>query len=154
MSHRKSQSKDPRFAEKVRESFSRQGLMRTLGAELTHVGEGTVEIRVKFRDEFCQEHGYFHGAVTGAIADTTCGYAAYSLTPPKSTVLTVEYKLNLLAPAQGEELIARASVIRAGRTLTVCRADVHVARHGKETLCGTLLATIMVMPASENRPEG
>lgn len=147
-------AQDPRFAEKVRESFLRQGLMRTLGADLTHVGHGATEIRVKYREELSQEHGYFHGAVTGAIADTACGYAAYSLTPPKSTVLTVEYKLNLLAPAQGDELIARANVIRAGRTLAVCRADVHVLRAGAEALCGTLLATIMVMPASENRPEG
>jgi uncharacterized protein (TIGR00369 family) len=128
--------------------------MRHLGAELIQVGKGTAEIRVKFRDELSQQHGYFHGGVTGAIADSAAGYAAYSLTPRGSSVLTVEYKMNLVAPAQGEWLIARGSVIRAGRTLSVCRADVFALQDGAEKMCATLLTTIMVLPASKKRAEG
>ncbi len=147
-------AKDPRYTEKVRDSFSRQGLMQHLGAELTHAGEGNAEIRVKFRPEMSQQHGYFHAGVTGAIADSASGYAAYSLTPPGTNVLTVEYKLNLVAPAHGDLLIARGSVIRAGRTLIICRADVFVMREGREILCASSLSTIMAMPAKEGRAEG
>jgi uncharacterized protein (TIGR00369 family) len=147
-------ARDPRFTEKVRESFARQGLMQHLGAELIHVGEGAAEIRVKFRSELSQQHGYFHAGVTGAIADSASGYAAYSLTPAGTNVLTVEYKLNLVAPAHGDQLIARGNVIRAGRTLIICRADVFVARGGAEQLCASSLSTIMAMPAKDGRAEG
>src|SRR5262245_39517540 len=126
---------DAKFAEKVRGSFARQGFMRHMGAELTGVSEGASEIRVWFREALNQQHGYFHGGVAGAIADSAAGYAAFSLTPAGSTVLTVEYKLNLVAPARGEMLIARGSVIRAGRTLIICKADVFAVRGGAETLC-------------------
>jgi len=147
-------ARDANFAEKVRGSFARQGFMRHMGAELTGVSVGASEIRVAFREALNQQHGYFHGGVAGAIADSAAGYAAFSLTPPGSAVLTVEYKLNLVAPAQGEMLIARGSVIRAGRTLIIAKADVFAARGGAETLCGTLLSTIMVLPATESRAEG
>lgn len=145
---------DPKFAEKVRASFARQGLMRHLGAELISVREGSTEIRVSFRDELSQQHGYFHGGVTGAIADSSAGYAAFTLMPAGSSVLAVEYKLNMMAPALGEALIARGSVIRAGRTLSVCRADVFAVREGKETLCATMLSTIMRLEATDKRAEG
>jgi uncharacterized protein (TIGR00369 family) len=147
-------ARDANFAEKVRGSFARQGFMRHLGAELAAVSEGASEVRVAFREALNQQHGYFHGGVAGAIADSAAGYAAFSLTPAGSSVLTVEYKLNLFAPAQGEALIARGSVIRAGRTLIVAKADVFTERGGAETLCGTLLSTIMVLPATEERAEG
>jgi uncharacterized protein (TIGR00369 family) len=147
-------AKDPRYAEKVRDSFKRQGLMQHLGAELSHAGEGAAEIRVKFRPHLSQQHGFFHAGVTGAIADSASGYAAYSLTPPGTNVLTVEYKLNLLAPAHGEELIARGTVIRAGRTLIICRADVFVLRDGAEKICASSLSTIMAMPVKEGGAEG
>jgi uncharacterized protein (TIGR00369 family) len=101
-----------------------------------------------------QQDGYFHGGVSGAIADSAAGYAAYSLTPPGTSVLSVEYKLNFVAPARGELLIARGQVIRAGRTLTVCRADVHVVRDGAEIICATLLSTIMALaPKSKQNPD-
>lgn len=145
---------DANFAEKVRGSFARQGLMRHLGAEMISVAPGASEIRVAFRDELSQQHGYFHAGVTGAIADSAAGYAAFSLTPPGSTVLTVEYKLNLIAPAQGEAITARGTVIRAGRTLIICKADVFAIRGGTESLCATLLSTIMRLPATEERAEG
>ncbi len=154
MSEQNISARDPRFAEKVQESFARQGLMQHLGAELVHVGEGSAEIRVKFRSELSQQHGYFHAGVTGAIADSASGYAAYSLTQAGTNVLTVEYKLNLVAPAHGDQLIARGSVIRAGRTLIICRADVFVTRDGAETLCASSLSTIMAMPAKDGRAEG
>ena len=95
---------------RVRESFSRQGFMQHLGAEITALGPGECEIRVPYRKEMTQQHGYFHAGVAAAIADSACGYAAYGLMPVTSSVLTVEYKINLVAPAAGETLIARARV--------------------------------------------
>ena len=134
---------DEKFETRVRESFSRQGLMKHLGAELVEVEPGQTTIRVTFRDELTQQHNYFHAGVSGAIADSACGYAAYTLMPTGSSVLTVEYKMNLLAPAEGDELTARARVLRSGRTLKVCAADVYAVKNGKDVHCATMLATIM-----------
>lgn len=126
--------------------------MRHLGARLASLEPGVAEIHVPFRQELTQQHGYFHAGVTGAIADSACGYAAYTLMPADATVLTVEYKLNLLAPADGEELIARANVVKAGRTLTICIADVFVRRTGEEKHCATMLATEMCLPGKADHP--
>jgi len=139
------------FESRVRESFSRQGLMKNLGAELAELGAGSAEIRVPFRTELTQQHGYFHAGVSGAIADSACGYSAYTLMPADSSVLTVEYKMNLLAPADGEKLIARAQVLRSGRTLKICSADVYVEKNGAEVHCATMLATIMCLPGKSDR---
>jgi uncharacterized protein (TIGR00369 family) len=145
---------DAAFAEKTRASFAQQGFMQYLGAQMTVIEPGRCEIRVPFRPDLTQQDGYFHGGVSGAIADSAAGYAAYSLTPPGTSVLSVEYKLNFVAPARGELLIARGQVIRAGRTLTVCRADVHVVRDGAEIICATLLSTIMALaPKSKQDPD-
>ena len=141
---------DPDYADRVRESFHRQGLMKNLGAHLVDVQPGAAEIRLAFRDDLTQQHGYFHAGVSGAIADTACGYAAHTLMPADSAVLTVEFKLNLLAPAQGEELIARARVVRSGRTLTICTADVYARRGERETHCATMLATIMCLAGNSD----
>ncbi|HYL84234.1 MAG TPA: PaaI family thioesterase [Candidatus Angelobacter sp.] len=141
---------DEEFERRVRESFSRQGLMKHLGAELVEVKAGQVTIRVPFRVELTQQHNYFHAGVSGAIADSACGYAAYTLMPAESSVLTVEYKLNLLAPAEGEELTARARVLRSGKTLKVCAADVHAKKNGEEVHCATMLATIMCLPGKSD----
>jgi uncharacterized protein (TIGR00369 family) len=119
--------------------------MKHLGAELMNLQPGAAEIRVPFRSELTQQHDYFHAGVTGAIADCACGYAAYTLMPADSSVLTVEYKMNLLAPADGEELIARARVVRSGKTLKVCSADVFVRKGGAENHCATMLSTVMCM---------
>ncbi len=152
MSPRKSfESKDPKFEAKVQTSFTRQGLMKHLGAELSELRPGHCEIRVPYREELSQQDGFFHAGVTGAIADSACGYAAYSLMPPDCSVLSVEYKLNLLAPARGELLVARAHVVRSGRTLTICAADVFVIRDGVETLCATSLSTIMALAGKPER---
>lgn len=126
--------------------------MGHLGAQLATVEPGLVEIRVPHRVELTQQHGYFHAGVTGAIADTACGYSAYTLMPADATVLTVEYKLNLLAPADGDELVARANVVKAGRTLTICSADVFARRSGKEKHCATMLATEMCLPGKADHP--
>jgi uncharacterized protein (TIGR00369 family) len=129
--------------ERVRASFSRQGLMQHLGAELVEVAEGTCAISCRPRPELTQQHGYVHAGVIAAIADSAAGYAALSLMPGEAEVLTVEFKLNLLAPAEGELLIARGMVLRAGRTLTVCEAAVAAVRDGAETPCAVALATLI-----------
>lgn len=143
MTDQKFVPQDENFAEKTLASFARQGFMQHLGAKITVIEPGRCEIQVPFRPDLSQQDGYFHGGVSGAIADTASGYAAYSLTPPGTNVLSVEYKLNLVAPALGELLIAKGQVIRAGRTLTVCRADVFVVKDGAEKICATSLATII-----------
>jgi uncharacterized protein (TIGR00369 family) len=143
---------DEKFETRVRESFSRQGLMKHLGAELVEVEPGQATIRVTFRDELTQQHNYFHAGVSGAIADSACGYAAYTLMPTGSSVLTVEYKMNLLAPAEGDELTARARVLRSGRTLKVCAADVYATKNGRGVHCATMLATIMCLAGKSDHP--
>jgi uncharacterized protein (TIGR00369 family) len=129
----------------VRDSFARQGLMKHLGAELTGLSSGQCEIRVSHRPELTQQHGYFHAGVTASIADSASGYAAYSTMPADATVLTVEYKINLVAPAEGDALIARGRVLRSGKTLKICAADVFVVKGGQEILCATSLSTIMAL---------
>jgi uncharacterized protein (TIGR00369 family) len=137
-----------RAEERVRESFARQGLMDLLGARIVEVGKGTCEIEVSFRDELTQQQRYFHGAVAGAIADSAGGYAALTLAPPDREVLTVEYKVNFLAPAWGKKLVARGEVVSAGRRLLVCRAEVFaVSAEGDETPCAVLQQTIATTSA-------
>src|SRR5215831_6843259 len=142
---------DADYARRIRESFDRQGLMVHLGARLAEIQPGVAEIRAPFRTELTQQHGYFHAGVSGAIADSACKYAAYTLMPADSSVLTVEYKMNLLAPADGEELIARARVLRSGKTLKICVADVYVRKNGGEVHCATMLATIMCLSGKSDR---
>jgi uncharacterized protein (TIGR00369 family) len=142
---------DVDYERRVRESFSRQGLMKHLGARLTELEAGRIEIRAAYRNELTQQHGYFHAGVSGSLADCACGYAAFTLMPPDASVLTVEYKMNLLAPAEGEELIARARVVRSGMTLKVCMADVYARKTDAETHCATMLATIMCLRGKPDR---
>jgi uncharacterized protein (TIGR00369 family) len=149
---RKDQAIDPGFERRVRESFLRQGLMQHLRAELAALRAGECEIRVPFRKELTQQHGYFHAGVTAAIADSACGYSAFTLMPADCSVLTVEYKINLLAPADGELLIARARVVRSGKTLKICSADVLAVKGNRETLCATSLSTIMSMYGKSDAP--
>ncbi|GIX29402.1 MAG: thioesterase [Burkholderiales bacterium] len=141
---------DPRYAERVRASFARQGIMGHLGAALTEVRPGYCEIRLPFRPELAQQHGYFHGGVIGTLGDSAGGYAAFTLMPADAGVLTVEYKMNLLAPGDGELLIARGRVIKAGRSLVVSQADVAVVKDGTERLCAILLQTLMTI---QGKPE-
>ena len=143
--------RDVEYQRRVRESFDRQGLMKHLGAELVSLEPGGAVIRVPFRGELTQQHGYFHAGVTGAVADSACGYAAYTLMAAEDSVLTVEYKMNLLAPADGEELVAKGRVVRSGKTLKVCMADVFARKGGVENHCATVLATIMCMAGKADR---
>ena len=138
-------AQDPDYAQRIESSFSRQGIMAHLGASLRQVKPGFCEIEVSYMPELSQQHGYFHGGVVGTIADSAAGYAGYSLMPSQSSVLTVEYKLNLLSPADGELLIARGHVVKPGRTLVVTRADVSVVKEKQEKLCATLLQTLLCM---------
>jgi uncharacterized protein (TIGR00369 family) len=120
------QPKDPAFATRVRASFARQKAMVLIGARLTVVEPGYTEIELPFRPELTQQKGFVHGGILGMIADSACGYAAYSLMPATSSLVTVEYKINILAPARGG-LVARGQVIRPGRTLTVTRGEIFMA---------------------------
>jgi len=135
--------KDPAFAARIRESFVRQKVMGLIGAQLTRVEPGRVEIELPFRDDLTQQHGFFHAGIVGTIADSAGGYAAYTLMPAGWSVLSVEYKINLLAPADGERLVAGGQVVRAGRTLTVCDLEVFVIKQGVRTLCSRGMQTLI-----------
>ena len=147
------QPRDPRFEERVRASFARQAVMATIGARLTRVAPGEVEIELPFRDGLTQQNGFVHAGIVTTIADSACGYAAHSLMPAGAEVLSVEFKTNLLAPAAGERLVARARVLRPGRTLTVVRADVFALREGRETMVATMLATMISRTGGAVTPE-
>src|SRR4249920_29993 len=137
--------RDPAYAERVQSSFDRQQVMKLLGAKLSRLAPGECDIELPFKAELTQQHGYFHGGIIGTIADSAGGYSAFTLMPEDSSVLTVEYKMNLLAPGDGELLVARGRVLKSGRTLVVSRIDVFAIKGGCETLCATLLETLMVM---------
>ncbi len=136
---------DLNFEAKVRASFARQGLMTSIGARILTVLPGEVEIEVAWREDITQQQGFVHGAVIAAIVDSACGYASYTLMPAGVEVLTVEFKINFLAPAIGEKMIARGRVTKAGRTLTVCAGDAFAVQDGKEKLVATLQATMMTV---------
>lgn len=141
-------ARDPDYERRVRESFARQPAMETLGARLARVAPGEVDVELDFSEALTQQHGYMHGGVVAAAADTACGYAALTLTDAGSEVLSVEFKLNLLSPAAGERFVARARVVRAGRNVTVCAGDVFALRGGGgEKLVATMLATMMRVDA-------
>jgi uncharacterized protein (TIGR00369 family) len=133
------------FESRVRDSFAEQKLMGTIGASLISVLPGAVEINLPFSEAFTQQNGYLHAGIITAIVDSACGYAALSLMPEDSDVLTVEYKVNFVSPASGERMIARGRVTKPGRTLTVCAGDVMALDNGKEKLIATMLATMMAI---------
>jgi uncharacterized protein (TIGR00369 family) len=134
---------DPEVQARIRESFERQGLMRHLGARLSHIGSGRVHIVLPSRPEVSQQHGYVHAGATSAIADSAGGYAALTLFPTDVDVLTVEYKINLVAPASGDHLEAIGTVRKSGRTLTVCHLDVFGVTDGKRSLVATGQQTLI-----------
>lgn len=139
------EAKYPHFAERVRASFGRQKVMAFMGAGMGDVTPGRCEIRLPYKPELSQQHGYFHGGVIGMIADSAGGYAAYTLMPADAGVLTVEYKMNILAPGDGELLIARGEVLKAGRTLVISRAEVYAVKDGREIHCASMQQTLMAM---------
>ena len=122
-----------------------QGAMRLIGARVTEVDEGVVEMEVDFKPELSQQHGYVHAGVVSTLVDTAGGYAGYTLFPAGSSVLTAEFKINLLAPAQGDRIVAEGFVVKPGRTLCITRGEVHAEHGGKRTLIAIMQQTLMVM---------
>lgn len=135
---------DSNFRSRVERSFARQAFMAVLGAELTVVELGRVEIVLPFRKDLTQQHGFLHAGVVASIADSACGYAALTLMPPDAAVLSVEFKVNLLAPARGEIMVAEGTVKKPGRTLMVCTGDVWAEDGGSRKNVTTMTATMIV----------
>lgn len=133
------------YEARVRASFARQGAMRHIGARLTDVRPGYSAIELPVRPEICQQHGYVHAGMISAIVDAAGGYAGFTLFPEDASVLTVEFKINLLAPAKGERLIAEGFVVKPGRTLAITRGEVHAQENGMRTLVAIMQQTLMVM---------
>lgn len=141
--------RDPDYEKRVRESFARQGLLATFAAELRSVEPGAVEIEVPFSPGLTQQDDFFHAGVGTAILDSACGYAALSLMAPGMRVLTVEFKVNLLAPAVGDRLRAHGEVLRPGRNLTVCQGDVYAVSGGDAKRVATILTTMSGIPEAD-----
>ncbi|HWF87701.1 MAG TPA: PaaI family thioesterase [Pyrinomonadaceae bacterium] len=137
--------RNPTFAEEIAQSFKQQTIMALIGAELTRVEPGVIEITLPYRADLAQQHGYLHAGIVTTIADSACGYAAYSLMPPNSEVLSVEFKVNLLRTAKGETFLAVAEVIKSGKTLTVVRADVFGIDRDRRDLIATMLGTMICL---------
>jgi len=138
-------TRNPTFAEEVAQSFNRQTVMSLIGAELTRVDPGIVEITLPYRADLAQQHGYLHAGIVTTIADSACGYAAFSLMPPNSEVLSVEFKVNLLRPAKGQTFTAVAEVVKSGKMLTVVRADVFAIDEERRDLIATMLGTMICL---------
>jgi len=136
---------NPSFADEIKQSFAKQTIMGLIGAELMRVEPGVIEIRLPYRADLAQQHGYLHAGIVTTIADSACGYAAYSLMPPNSEVLSVEFKVNLLRPARGETFSAVAEVVKSGKTLTVVRADVFGIEDDRRELVATMLGTMICL---------
>lgn len=145
---------DENFEARVRGSFARQAAMRLIGARMGRLEPGYCEIELPFRQDLTQQHGLFHGGFTSAIADTACGYAAYTLFGAEDSVMTVEYKINLLSPAAGDRLVAVARAKKSGRTLTVCEFEVIALKGDERVLCACGLATMIRLSERPDRPRG
>ena len=136
---------DPLYEQRVRQSFARQGAMKLMGAQLTRVEPGMVDVTLAYRPDLSQQHGYLHAGILSTIVDTAGGYAGYTLFPADSSVLTVEYKLNLLAPAEGETFVAEGRVVKPGRTLCIVQGEVYASAGDRRTLCALMQQTLIVM---------
>lgn len=141
---------DPNWESRVRASFGRQAFMRLIGGEIVSCAPGRCVISTAWKEALGQQRGFLHGGVTAALADTACGFAAYSLMPAHSAPLTVEFKINLLAPGIGERFFATAEVIRSGRKLSIVQCEVSAERGGQQTAIARMLATLICM---ENTPD-
>jgi uncharacterized protein (TIGR00369 family) len=144
------QALDPQFEQRVRESFARQAAMATIGASLHTVAPGRVVIELPFAPHITQQHGFIHGGIMSAALDSACGYAASSLMPADAGVLTIEFKVNLIAPAQGRLFRMVGEVLKPGRTITVTEARAWaVGEDGREKLVASMNATMMVVTGRE-----
>ena len=141
---------DPDFEDRVRDNFGDQKVMHTIGARLTHLEAGKAEIEMPTRDDLAQQNGYVHAGIVTTILDSGCGYAALSLWPAGSGVLSVEFKVNLLAPAKGDMIRVCAEVKRSGKRLTVCTADAFAVDGERQTICATMLATMLCIEPKRN----
>lgn len=141
----KFEPRDPQWDAKVWASFARQTFMATIGARLAQLQPGYCEVAIPFRGDLCQQHGYLHGGVITAVAANAAGYAAFSLMPDGSSVLGVEYKINLLGPAAGERFIAIGRVLKPGRRLSVVECEVEAEDAGRRKLIGKMLTTMMCL---------
>src|SRR4026208_1316212 len=139
------QPRNPSFAEEIKQSFAKQTIMGLIGAELTRVEPGIAEIALAYRPDLAPPPGFLPAGIVTTIADSACGYAAYSLMPPGSEVLSVEFKVNLLRPAKGQTFKAVAEVVKAGKTLTVVRADVFGVDRDQRELVATMLGTMICL---------
>ena len=126
--------------------FNAQGALKLIGARLTEIDDGVAEFEVEFRPELSQQNGFFHAGIIGTLVDTAGGCAGATQMPPGTNVLTVEFKLNLLAPGDGEKLRARGEIIKSGRTLTIAQGKVFVTKNGAETLCALMQQTLIAIP--------
>lgn len=136
---------DPEVAARIEASFGKQAFMATLGARLLRVAPGEVEIELPVSPHLCQQHGFVHAGAVSSIADSACGYAALTTMPAGTGILTAEFKINLLAPAAGERLVAKGKVVKAGRTLTLAMAEVFAEANGASKLCAMMTATCMTI---------
>ena len=143
------QAQDPQFEQRVRDSFARQKAMAAIGARLARVEPGACEIELPFREDLTQQKGFVHGGIVGMVADSAAGYAAYSLMPAGSSLVTVEYKMNILTPGRGA-LVAKGQVLKPGRTLTVARAEVY-SRDGRHV--ASMQQTLMMLPDTPDHPD-
>lgn len=137
--------RDPDYDRRLRESFARQGFMETLGVEIARIAPGAVDLVLPYKPGLTQQHGYFHAGTTTTIADTAAGYAALSLFPAGTGVLTSEFKVNLLNPAEGERVVAEGRVVKPGRRLTICKADVYGEKAGRPVHILTGLFTMVCL---------
>ena len=141
---------DPAFAERVRASFGKQGAMHTIGATLGEIAPGHVVIELPWQQALTQQHGFLHAGMVATALDSACGYAAATLMPADAGVLTIEYKINLLAPAQGERFRMEGLVVKPGRTITVAEGRAYALHEGREKLIATMGATLMTITGREN----
>jgi len=141
---------DPAFAERVRASFARQGAMQTLGATLAELAPGRAVIALPWQQSLTQQHGFLHAGMVAAALDSACGYAASTLMPADAGVLTIEYKINLLAPAAGQRFRMEGAVLKPGRTITVSEGRAFAIDNGSEKLVATMTATLMTITGREN----
>ncbi len=137
------QPPDPAYQQRVQNSFRQQAVMQTLGARLLGVQSGQVEIQLPYQRAHTQQHGFLHAGIVTTILDSACGYAAFSLMPADAEVLSIEFKLNMLAPARGEQLIAIGQVIKSGRTVTVCHGDAYMLIDGQRKAVAHMVGTMM-----------
>lgn len=135
--------KDKNFVKRVEENFHQQRFMKFINAQLIKVEAGFCEIHLPYNPDLTQQNLFFHAGIVGTMADNAAGYAAFSLMNAGSSILTVEFKLNLIAPAEGEKLIGRSNVLKYGRTLTICRSDVFIVKDNREKLCAAAQSTLM-----------